>query len=813
MPLSASWMADEKYLYCDVSLPVPVDRLFTYSLPLTLQHRVQTGCRVLVPFGSRKLTGVVLRTHSDEPTQKLRDVLKLLDTEPVLDEELLRLARWIAEYYCAPLGEVLRGMLPLSGETRRSTVYELTATGRDVARQLTGSAGDAATQVLALLEERARPAEYLATKVEQAKPALLRLIKRGWVVAEERHAERDPLRAPAEKLQAEFLRRPDPDCKLKKAERELLAFLELHPGQHNLGELGETVKRASEAARALGRRGLIKLEMEQAHGPAGFERPIPQLNTDQQNACDAILSALEAQQFKPFLLQGVTGSGKTEVYLRSIEATLRLGKNALLLVPEIALTPAMAGQFFHRFGKQVAILHSAFGDAERAGQWRRIRSGQARVVVGTRSGVFAPVQAVGLVIVDEEHDGSYKQQETPRYHGRDVALMRAKEAGAVAVLGSATPSIESRFNAEQGKYTMLRMPERIAQRPMPQVEIVDMRVEFLETKKQAIFSRKLIEEMEQRLAQGEQTMLLLNRRGFSSFMICRACGERLQCVNCSVAMTHHRRDRRMLCHYCGYAENIPTECPKCGSDYIQFLGTGSERVEEELHQALPTARIGRLDRDSASGKGAFERILNAFRDGDIDLLVGTQMIAKGHDIPNVTLVGVVLADIGLSMPDFRAAERSFQLLTQAAGRAGRGEIPGRVIVQTLNPEHYAVRLAAEQDYEGFYKKEIEFRKWLRYPPFAAFANVVVRAEKQEDALRMGTELGDLLQPSPEGVRVMGPAEAPVPRLKNEFRYQILLKAAKRTVLRAVLKTLRQYAERESWNATALLIDVDPISLM
>lgn len=807
-------MAEEKHRHCDVSLPVPMDRLFTYSLPLTLQHRVRVGCRVLVPFGKRKLTGMVLRVHDEDSAQRLRDVLKLLDPEPVLDDELLRLAHWIAEYYCAPLGEVLRGMLPLSGEMRRSTVYELTETGRDVARQLTATTdADAAVRVLTLLESRSRPAEYLASKIPGAKQALARLVKRGWVVAEEKHGERDPLRAPAEKLRAEFVRRPEPEIKLKKSERELLAFLELHPGQHNLGELGEMVKRASEAARALARRGLITLEMEQTPVPAGFERPVPELNASQQNAFGAITEALKKNQYQAFLLQGVTGSGKTEVYLRSIEATLAMGKNALLLVPEIALTPAMAGQFFHRFGRQVAILHSAFGDAERADQWRRIRRGQARVVVGTRSGVFAPVQDLGLVIVDEEHDGSYKQQETPRYHGRDVALMRAKEANAVAVLGSATPSIESRFNADHGKYTMLLMPERIAQRPMPEVDVVDMRLEFLETKKQAIFSRKLREEMEQRLAQGEQTMLLLNRRGFSSFMMCRECGERLQCVNCSVVLTYHRRDRRMLCHYCAYAEKIPQECPKCGSDYIQFLGTGAERVEEELHVTLPKARIARLDRDSASGKGAFERILHAFRNGDIDVLVGTQMIAKGHDIPNVTLVGVVLADIGLSMPDFRAAERSFQLLTQAAGRAGRGDVPGRVVVQTLNPDHYAVKFAAEQDYEGFYQKEIEFRRWLRYPPFAAFANVVVRAEKQDDALRMATELGALLQPAPEGMRVMGPAEAPVPRLKNEFRYQILLKAAKRTQLREVLKKLRRYAEDESWNATALVIDVDPISLM
>ncbi len=807
-------MPDEGQRYCDVSVPVPIDRAFTYELPLTLQHRAQVGARVWVPFGSRRLTGVVLRMHNDPPEYETRDVLTLIDEDPVLDAELLKLAHWIAEYYCAPLGEVLKGMLPLAGETRRTTQYSLTTTGRDLARQLSVMpVKDTAADVLTMLEERPRSAEYLSTKVEKARSVLRGLLKRGWVIAEAQQQERDPLRASAERLQVEFVRRADPEAKLKKSQRELLAFLELHPGQHNLAELVETLKKASEDARDLARRELVRLDVEQSPFPSGFERPVPVLNEDQQRSCDAIRTAIETNVFQTFLLQGVTGSGKTEVYLRAIEATLALGKNALMLVPEIGLTPAVAGQFFHRFGKQVAILHSAFGDAERAEQWRRVRNGQARVVVGTRSGVFAPVQNLGLLIVDEEHDGSYKQQETPRYHGRDVALIRAKNASAVAVLGSATPSIETRFNGESGKYHLLRLPERIARRPMPEVQIVDMRTEFLETKKQQTFSRKLLDAMRQRVEQHEQAMLLLNRRGFSSFMVCRACGERLQCENCSVALTHHRRDRRMLCHYCGYAEKVPSECPNCGSDYIQFLGTGSERVEDELHQHLPTARIARLDRDTAAGKGAFESILQSFRDGDIDILIGTQMIAKGHDIPNVTLVGVVLADIGLSMPDFRAAERSFQLLTQAAGRAGRGDAPGRVIIQTLNPDHYAVRFAAEQDYEGFYKKEIDFRKWLRYPPFSALANVLVRAEKQEEALRLATQLGYILMPPPEGVRVMGPAEAPVLRLKNEFRYQILLKAAKRSVLRQVLNNLRRFAEREKWSATALVIDVDPISIM
>jgi primosomal protein N' (replication factor Y) (superfamily II helicase) len=807
-------MSEPLFPYCDLALPVPIDQLFTYQLPPTLQHRVKRGCRVLAPFGSRNLVGVVLRTHRDAPSHQLREAMRLLDEHPVLGDDLLALGKWIAEYYCAPIGEVLRGMVPLSGEVRHTTAYALTDLGHDVARQmLTSQANDAPSAILRLLIDRPRSAQYLAGKVKNSKPALRALLKRGWIAAEDQHAERDPSRISAEKLQVEFLKRPAEGIKLRKAERELLAFLELHPGPHNLGQLTEVLKTVAPAARTLAKRELIALQLEPLQPAPGFERPTPELNEHQGKAFAAIRGGLENRQFQAYLLEGVTGSGKTEVYMRSIEAALALDRNALLLVPEIALTPSVASQFFHRFGNQVAILHSAFSDTERANQWRRIQNGGARVVVGTRSGVFAPVQNLGLVIVDEEHDGSYKQQETPRYHGRDVALMRAREAGAVAVLGSATPSVESRYNAEKNKYIHLTMPERIARRPLPEVEIVDMRAEFLETLQPATFSRRLCQEIAQRLAAGEQCMLLLNRRGFSSFMLCRSCGERLNCVNCAVSLTFHRRDRRMLCHYCGHAERVPERCPRCQSDHIQFLGTGSERVEEELHQLFPQARIARLDRDSVTSKGAFVQILQQFRAGEIDILVGTQMIAKGHDIANVTLVGVVLADIGLSMPDFRAAERSFQLLTQAAGRAGRGDLPGRVILQTLNPDHYAVRFALEHNYEGFYRKEIEFRKWLRYPPFAALANVVLRAEKQEDAMRYSAELGRLLALPPEGLKVLGPAEAPVPRLKSEYRYQLLLKASKRTLLREVLAKMKTYALEAKWPATSLVIDVDPLSLM
>ncbi|HUJ49285.1 MAG TPA: primosomal protein N', partial [Bryobacteraceae bacterium] len=681
--------------YCDVSLPVPLEQSFTYRLPVTLQHRVQVGCRVLVPFGARKLTGVVVRLHDTAPDGPAKEVLRLVDEEPVLGQELLALGAWIAQYYCAPLGEVLRGMIPLTGEVRKSKLYSLTDAGRDAARQLllTGSEDDTALQVLRLLEARPISASYLQKKLPNALRVIRSLEKKGFVGVEDLEAERDPLRASAARLRASWLAPSPTDFKLSKRERELHAFLELHPGSHNLEQLEGSVTGASQAARSLARRKLILLEPETPSGVFAADGPPRTLNPHQLQAYQQIEAALRAGTFQTFLLEGVTGSGKTEVYLKAIDACLALGRSALLLVPEIALTPAVAGQFLNRFGNQVAILHSAFHDAERAEQWRRIRAGSANVVVGTRSGVFAPVRNLGLVVIDEEHDQSYKQQETPRYNGRDVAIVRAQAAGAVVVLGSATPSLESRYNAERGKYVRIELPERIERRPLPDVEVIDMRQEFLETRKLAVFSRRLVETVTERLEHGEQTMLLLNRRGFSSFVACRSCGERVECVNCAVTLTYHRRDRRMLCHYCSYAQKVPSVCPKCGSEYLHFVGTGSEKVEEELHRDFPQARIARMDRDTVSGKRHFESILHGFREGDYDILVGTQMIAKGHDIPNVTLVGVVSADIGLGLPDFRAAERTFQLLTQAAGRAGRGDLPGIVLIQTINPEHYAIRFA------------------------------------------------------------------------------------------------------------------------
>jgi primosomal protein N' (replication factor Y) len=548
----------------------------------------------------------------------------------------------------------------------------------------------------------------------------------------------------------------------------------------------------------------------------------------QKSALQQIRGSVDERRFQVALLHGVTGSGKTAVYLAAMQSVLAAGRGSILLVPEIGLTPGVAADLYSTFGDEIAILHSSLSDAERAEQWHRIRRGEARIVVGTRSAVFAPVHDLALIIVDEEHDNSYKQEETPRYHGRDVAVMRAKALNATVVLGSATPSLESFHNAGRRtpaagaasvaaypapKYTLIELPDRVQERPLPEVELVDMRAEFQQTGKESVLSRKLIEETTASLDRGEQAMILLNRRGYSAWVMCRACGDTIQCRDCAVAMTYHKRQHRMLCHYCGYQQPVPKLCPKCGSEYVQFMGTGSEKLEDMLHTAFPRARIGRMDRDTVRGHDDFERMLSEFQARDIDLLVGTQMIAKGHDVHGVTLVGVVGADTALGLPDFRAAERTFQLLTQVAGRAGRGELPGKVVLQTHFPEHYAVQFASHHDYHGFAEKELRFRGWMHYPPFQALANIVVRSDKQEEALRHSGLIGRWFEQSRhEGVRVLGPAPAPITRLKKDYRFHFVIKAASRKRLNSLLRAMLEAAQQQKIPRTSIIVDVDAMSL-
>lgn len=815
--------------YCDVAVPVPLDAVFTYRLNGT---RPVVGGRVLVPFREQRLAGVVVDIHDRPPSVATKNVLQVIDAEPALDAQLLSLGRWIADYYVAPPGEVLRTMLPLGAEFRRAHGYRISQKGVEVLHavaqrgsslRLAGSPEQQAAEIAVLnhlLDRDVVREEALRSAAGAKRIVIAALLRRKWIERVDLSATRESARMARFAVLNESM---EPRCAeakkgraLNSNQETLLAALRRANGRAAVEEL-RSLDVPRTTLDTLVKRGLVAIEEE----PAEFTvsrlkgKKIDFLFTPaQKQALRHICVAAESRQFSVTLLHGVTGSGKTAVYLAAMQKVLHEGRGAILLVPEIGLTPAAAANLHEAFGDEVAILHSGLSDAERAGQWHRIRRGEARIAVGTRSAVFAPVQDLALIVVDEEHDNSYKQEETPRYHARDVAIVRARNVGAAIVLGSATPSLESYHNAQNGKYALVELNERIEKRPLPEVEIVDMRVEFQATGKEQVLSRALHQAIEERLQRGEQTMLLLNRRGFSPIVLCRTCGETIQCQHCAISLTHHKSGRRLECHYCGYTERVPERCPKCGSDYVQFLGTGSERLEELLHQTFPRAHIGRLDRDTVRGRDDFERILAALHAGEIDILIGTQMIAKGHDIHGVTLVGVVGADTGLSMPDFRAAERTFQLLTQVAGRAGRGDAPGEVIVQTWFPDHYAVQFAAQHDYRGFYDKESRFRSWMKYPPFSALANVLVRGESLDDVLKWSGQLGRWLEQKPkEGIRALGPAPAPLSKLKNDYRYHFVLKSQSRAKLNALLRSMLAYAVQQKMPRANVVADVDAVSLL
>jgi primosomal protein N' (replication factor Y) (superfamily II helicase) len=828
-------------LFCDVALPVPLDQVFTYAVDGVVPV---VGARVLVPFSGQRLMGVVVRVHEDAPADdfEIKPVQQVLDEAALLPDELMKLAGWIASYYVAPLGEVLRGMLPLAAEVKRHFSYRIAEAGRKVLYE--GAAKGSSRRSKLTVEEQNR--EYSVLNYleggEQARMSALRsatgankgllegMVRKKWLVRETVAEERDARRLENVAVLVVDARLP----KLNENQMAILAELAAVGGRIRVRDLQLSLSRAGVPESTLGtlvRRGLVTIEEvpEEFHlgGVAAHGKKHAHehaLNEAQMEALGTIAAAMEKGGFRPHLLYGITGSGKTSVYFAAMQRALDAGKSALLLVPEIGLTPAMAGQMVAAFGGEVALLHSQLTPDERAEQWHRIRRGEARIVVGTRSAVFAPMVDLGLIIVDEEHDSSYKQEETPRYHGRDVAVMRAKLNEAVVVLGSATPSLESWANAEKGRYARVEMRRRVMDRPLPVVELVDMREEFRETGQEQIFSRKLIEETQATLDRGEQVILLLNRRGYSSTVLCRSCGEKIECENCSISMTYHKPvsgndaiaqpGQRLECHYCGSRRSVPTKCPKCESEHLYFLGAGSQQGEERLQELFPTARIGRMDRDTVRGRSDMERLLARLHGGEINLLVGTQMIAKGHDIHGVTLVGVIGADFALGLPDFRAAERVFQLLTQVSGRAGRGDLIGKVLVQTYHPDHYAIQFAAKHDYPGFVAKEMQYRRWMHYPPYAVLANVVIQSEKLEEATAWAGALGRWFQNARlDKVRVLGPAAAPIVRLKRIYRFHFVLKAEKRQVLGETLRAMLAFAETQGIARRNLVVDVDAVHLM
>src|SRR5882724_6441750 len=804
---------------CNVALAVPLRTTFTYKVPERLAAEIQPGARVIVPFRKKSLVGVVTEwVEQGPPGTKLRDVQRTIDVLPALTPKLLELGQWIASYYVAPIGEVYRAMLPPLTEVRDQQVVVITEAGRAAIRTLFEGNDSRARLLQKLAAAKDRLPLQRAVHAGVALDELFRMQRLGLLNLRQEIKNR---KRRTQKIIAWRAGESD-GLVLPEKEERLRSLLVAERGPLPLAQL---LKLAG-VSRAFIEKFLRaeKLESwEEALDPAedpfdaGYTPPAHALNPEQDRAFGAIRARFELGEFGVQLLYGVTGSGKTEVYLRAVQDTLARGRTAIVLVPEIALTLWIGRQCRAWFGARfegVAVLHSALSDVERAREWWRVRNGEARVIVGTRSAIFAPVENLGLVIVDEEQESSYKQEETPRYHGRDVAIVRAKLENALALLGSATPSLETFHHARGGKYELLTLAQRVAERSLPSVEILDLREEFRQTHQTSPISSRLREEIRECLNFKTQALILINRRGYSWSVICRSCGANVQCVNCSISMTHHKNRNRLECHYCGSVQSIPKKCPKCDSQYVYFFGEGSEQLEERLRKEFPKARIARLDRDTARTKRQYQETLGAFADGALDILVGTQMLAKGHDFQRVTLVGVISADSSLSLPDFRAAERTFQLLTQVAGRAGRGELAGQVLIQTFYPEHYAIQDAVKQDYVSFFERELHFRRMMAYPPFTSLASVIVRYMSLERAIRWSRQLSEYFSPHDDkDVRILGPATAPLARLKKEHRFQFLLKSPKRSVLTRLLGGAMAYCDAKEIPETAVLVDVDPLNLL
>jgi len=809
--------------YCEVALPVPLRSAFTYAVPESFQEEDLVGRRVLVPFRNRAMVGVGLSVSETAPAvARVKEISELLDPVSALPTKLIELGHWISRYYLAPIGETFRAMLPPEIELRHDREYWLADAGRAYLQGLTAKVENTDVESAELdflrrfdgTDERNNTISSAAVqRLPGGEAAAERFVRRGHLAAREMVHRR---KTRTQKIVAWNPAKEEAGANA--AEEKIREVLTATRGPLPLALLMRKAEVSRAIIQRLEKQGRLltweePLSVEEDSWDTDFAAPTNILNAEQKQALAEIWRWLVAGKFAPGLLHGVTGSGKTEVYLGAIEAAISRGKTAIVLVPEIALTLWVGRLVRARFGETVAVLHSGLPDVERAREWWRVRHGQASIVVGTRSAVFAPLENLGLIIVDEEQETSYKQEETPRYNGRDVAVYRARLEGAVALLGSATPSLETYHNARSGKYNLLQLTSRVENRPLADVRVVDLREEFRQQLKAAPVSESLRAAIALRLEEKTQAMVLINRRGYSWSLLCRSCGAFVECENCSIALTYHKSRQRLECHYCGYSIRPPKKCPKCNGEYMYFVGDGAERIEEYLREKFPAARIARLDRDTVRTKREYQQVLGAFADGELDILVGTQMVAKGHDFQRVTLVGVVAADLALGRPDFRAAERTFQLLTQVAGRAGRGELSGEVLVETYYPEHYAIQLAVKQDYVSFYEKEAHFRRMLHYPPFTALASVLVRDRKIENAIRWSRALAGYFAPfENRGVKILGPAAAPLARLRKDYRFQFVLKSPKRSALSLALSGALDFCDAKKIPDTAVIVDVDPTSL-
>lgn len=813
----------------EVVVPLPMKKVLHYSVPSSLQGKTEPGCRVLVPLGNRKVTGYVVGMTAASAVKDLKSIEQVLDPSPLFGPIDLRLFRWIASYYFFPLGKVIKNALPPGTEAKSFTRLVLTPQGEEaLSRHLLTEPEHDMLRHLSARKSGARYRPTVSAGPEHSAALVSSLLKKGLL------AFSQSLGSCTAKPRIETFVRVDEevlstfglgDLKAlrRKAPRQFSLLKWLHKiGEASPAEIAARMGKAAACRKDLARKGLLvacRREVyrtplaEHQEGPADSLRMTP----EQADALQAIVSKIQARTYGAFLLHGVTGSGKTEVYLRAIKAALDAGRSALVLVPEISLTPQLLGRFKARFGEAIAQLHSHLSEGERFDEWRRIRNGEAKIAIGARSAIFAPLPAPGVIVVDEEHDSAYKQEERLCYHARDLALVKGKLHGAVVILGSATPGIETYHNTRLGKITYLPLSRRVDNRPLPQVDVVDMRAEPAGT----IISPPLRAAIQKRWERGEQTMLFLNRRGFSPFVICTECGFTFRCRNCDVSLVYHRNKKALLCHYCNFAHPAPTICPGCRGQKVEALGYGTEKLEAEVTRLFPGLKVARLDRDTTARKPALYKILRHFRQGETELLIGTQMIALGHDLPRVTLVGIIAADLSLNLPDFRAGERTFQILTQVAGRSGRGQVPGKVIIQTFNPTHPSIRLAVGQSFLSFFEEEITHRQELLYPPFHRMVNFRISGTIPARTRSYAKALGKLCQgllsrdsSFQKDICILGPAEALWEKLKGTYRWQMVAKGPSHELLhRFTEKVLSEVAPKIMVPGIRLSVDVDPVSLL
>ena len=802
----------------EVAIGLPLSKTFHYRIPEKMKEHLDVGMRVLVPFKGRKVIGFTVDLLDHPPKdldEKLREVEDLLDEAPLIDSQMLRFYRWISDYYLYPLGEVIKTGLPPGLHLKSEWVLSLTPKGVDrlsrgtgdpvqerVFREIEASRKIPLKRILKLFPGEVSRAQFFSwrrqdllkmdsgTKGKEVRPKLERILEyRGGELPKG----------------------------LSKKRREILKWVE-EKGRVSYPELCKRFKCPSQPVQWLESSKLISISNREvcrdlSCQPEMKPYPKPEPTPDQQGILSEILKGIQSDRYSPFLVYGVTGSGKTEIYLRAIEEVLARGKTAIVLVPEISLTPQLLSRFRDRFGENLALLHSGLGKGERYDQWKKVLRGEVGIALGARSAIFAPFKKLGIVIVDEEHEPSYKQEEKLKYHARDVAVVRARQAEATLLLGSATPSLESFYNAERGKFRLLKLPERIEGRPLPAVEVVDMK------KEEGLLSEKVKAALQRNIAEKKQSLLFLNRRGFANFILCPECGFTSKCPNCSVTLTHHLRDRSLQCHYCDYRIPAPGDCPNCQGHRLRGMGIGTERLEEEIRALFPGSEVARMDRDTTLRRRSHQQILKNLESGKTDILVGTQMIVKGHDYPNVTFVGVISADTSLHFPDFRSSERTFQLLTQVAGRAGRGRDFGEVIIQTFNPDHYSIQKAKHHDFLGFYQEEIQFRKALEYPPVSRLINFRLAGNSEKRTESIAEEMGKVGQSLLEkgyrkSIELLGPSIAPFARIRGKFRWQMLAKGKNSRSLHQFAQELKaQLEEKAKVQGVGLDIDVDPVFIL